>query len=444
MVATGGAYWLEHCRKPRNRPQGTDWDVFISYRSANRIWALALYDMLQQAGYKVFLDQYVLAAGSGILSQLSTNLSRSGSGVIVWSNRAAESTWVEREVSAMVDRRDATRGSASPFFFVAAMLDSEPLPSLLSGSLYIDFSTYPDGPTGAELVRLTSGLQGLGLEPPAVERIAQFEQSVREEPSTLRAMVAASKADPSQLDAIRTRALADTPPYTTSATLPALAAQLLISGARYEEALEVLTAARGRFPSSVRLRQLVGLAHRRAGRTTQALLELEKLRADGHQDPETLGILAAAWTDSWRASQNRDELEQARGLYAQAFEHTPSDTYSGINAASKSAMLGEMDRAKELAQHVLDRLQEATARRGGQVATDYWERVTEPEALLLLGRYDDSLRLYHDARIEHQSETGSIRSTAAQLELLLRLVPGLPESFRADVQRDFRGYWPGA
>ena len=259
--------------------------------------------MLQQCGYKIFLDQYVPAAGAGILSQLSTNLQRSASGVIVWSNRAADSTWVEREISAMVERYDATRHTALPFHFVAAVLDSEPLPALLSGKLYIDFSTYPDGPTGAELVRLTSGLQGLGLDPVAVQRISEFEQSVRDEPGTLRAMLATR-----QFDAIRARALEDTPPYTTSATLPALAAQLLIDGARDKEAFEVLTTARRRFPASIRLRQLLGLAHRRAGRTLQALLELEKLRADGHQDPETLGILAAAWTDSSRKSKDRDEL----------------------------------------------------------------------------------------------------------------------------------------
>jgi tetratricopeptide (TPR) repeat protein len=438
MTTAARAFWLEHCPKPRPRPKDVDWDVFISYRSANRVWALALYDMLQQAGYKVFLDQYVLTAGAGILSELSRNLQRSASGVIVWSSRATDSAWVEREISAMVERFDATRNSAFPFYFVPAKLDAEPLPSLLSGRLYIDFSSYPDGPTGAELVRLTSGLQGVALEPRAVERIAVFEQSVHEEPTTLRAM-----ASIRQFDAIRKRALEDTPPYTSSATLPALAAQLLVSGGCNEEAIEVITAARRVFPASIRLRQLLGLAHRRAGRIQQALFELEKLRADKHQDPETLGILAAAWTDSWRASNNRDELERARDLYAQAFERTPSDTYSGINAASKSAVLGQMDRAREYAGQVLQRLNEAKERRGGEVSDDYWERVTEPEARLLLADYDGCVRLYHEARIAHLAEVGSIRSTAAQLDLLLRFVPGIPEPVAARLRQEFAAHWPG-
>lgn len=319
---------------------------------------------------------------------------------------------------------------------MAAKLDTAPLPSLLEGSLYIDFSTYPDGPTGAELVRLTHGVQGLGLDPVAVDRIALFEASVREEPSTLRAMVASG-----EFEAIQSRALSDEPAYTTSATLPALAAQLLISGKRDNEALSVLDRAQKRFKRSIRLRQMRGLALRRLGRTREALLELEKLRADGHNDPETLGILAAAWTASWRASGDADELERSRDLYAVAFERTPSDTYSGINAAAKSAMLGEHERAKVLAAQVLTLIQQQNLARGGQPSSDYWERVTEPEALLLRGDFPKSLSLYHSARVAHHTERGSIESTAAQLSLLLPL-PFVPDEWKKRFREEFSAHWP--
>src|SRR5688572_32952713 len=74
-------YWIEHCAPPRPRPQGLEWDVFISYRSLDRVWAVALYDMLRQCGYNVFLDQFVLVAGQGLASQLARQLARSASGV---------------------------------------------------------------------------------------------------------------------------------------------------------------------------------------------------------------------------------------------------------------------------------------------------------------------------------------------------------------------------
>jgi tetratricopeptide (TPR) repeat protein len=169
----------------------------------------------------------------------------------------------------------------------------------------------------------------------------------------------------------------------------------------------------------VRLRQLRGLALRRSGRIQEALLELEKLRADGHQDPETLGILAAAWTASYEASGVLDELERARDLYAGALEHTPTDTYVGINAAAKSVMLKEYDRGEDFAKRVLARLQELRAKRGGQPAEDYWERVTEPEALLILRRYEEALAGYHAARVAHHTETGSIASTRQQVKRLV-------------------------
>lgn len=429
-------FWLEHCPPPRPRPEGTRWDVFISYRFVDRIWALALYDMLVQAGYQVFLDQYVLPAGAELLEEISENLQRSSSRVVVWSSNAIDSKWVKREVTAMVNRMDSTSQSALPFRFVAARLDGQDLPALLSDRLFVDFSSYPDGPTGAELVRLLYGLRGEGLNSEIVKRIAESETAAREEPARLRGE-AASK----QFDAIAARAQSDDPIYSTSATLPALAAQLLISGKREADALKVIALARARFPKSVRLRQLRGLALRRSGAVAEAMAELERLRADGNQDPETLGILAAIWTSSWQKSKDRDELEHARDLYAQAFARFPGDTYVAINTASKSALLGELDHARQIASGVLERLRELSAQRSGLPATDYWERATEPEALFLLGKFAEALPLYHSARIEHQNEVGSIEATAAQLQLLTQL-DWVPEEWRARFQQEFKKFWP--
>jgi tetratricopeptide (TPR) repeat protein len=73
------------------------------------------------------------------------------------------------------------------------------------------------------------------------------------------------------------------------------AAQGLISIWRYEDALEVLKKAYEYFPKSIRLKQLKGLALRRLKRYQDAIDVLSELKAAGHQDPETLGILGAPW-----------------------------------------------------------------------------------------------------------------------------------------------------
>jgi hypothetical protein len=56
--------WLDLAPKPGPLPAGKQWHVFLSYRSVNRPWVLALYDVLNVLGYKVFLDQYVLTAAA--------------------------------------------------------------------------------------------------------------------------------------------------------------------------------------------------------------------------------------------------------------------------------------------------------------------------------------------------------------------------------------------
>lgn len=435
-----GSYWIEHCAKPRERPAGILWDVFISYRSADRVWAMALHDMFRQAGYTVFLDQFVLVPGGGLASQIARNLAASASGALVWSSRAEDSKWVESEYDAMVQRAIETKDSSLPFFFVPLKIDQAALPTLLEGKYYIDFSGYPDGPTGAELVRLAFGLQGQPLNEGVVARIADAEEEMRQQPSQLRGMSRAG-----QFDAIRDRALGGGQPYLSSAVLAALAAQLLIDGGRYADALAVIDEARQRFPRSVRLRQLRGLAFRRARRTNEALIELETLCADGHRDSETLGILAAAWTQRWEETQDPIQLEHARDLYREAYTHTPTDTYVGINAASKSAMLGELVVARDLARKVLKNLADEEAQRELKKLppADYWKRATEPEALLLLGEFERAFTLFRAARVAHLTELGSFRSTAAQLARLLKL-DFVPEDWKTRFLDDWKDHMPQA
>jgi hypothetical protein len=223
----------------------------------------------------------------------------------------------------------------------------------------------------------------------------------------------------------------DEPAYTTSAQIAAIAIDLLIRGKHNKEAIEACEAMIKRFPGSIRLKQLYGLALRREKRLDEANYELNLLLENSHRDTETLGILAAVWADLWEGEGDqagaRDALERSQQLYAEAFEKVPTDTYTGINAASKAALLGDGAKAAELAGKVLERLQEQALKRGGEPSKDYWERVTEPEALLLTGEWERALELYHAARVAHQEETGSIASTATQLQRLLGVLSLPPE-----------------
>lgn len=434
-----GTSWIDYCESPRPRPQGIDWDVFVSYRSLDRLWSIALYDVLTQCGYKVFLDQFVLVPGKGLTSQLGRNLERSASGVLLWSERAEDSKWVEKEIDLMSTKQTNSTNSDVPFNFVVASLDGKTPPGLMAGQLYVDFSEYPDGPMGSGLVQLTCGLQGNPLGPEAVRQVVAIDATLKEEPPRLRAMAK------SGLHAkIQERLRSDDPAYTTSAQLSAVAIDLLIRGNRYNEAIDACAFAIGRFPRSIRLKQLHGLALRRAKRLEEASYELNLLLENNHRDTETLGILAAVWADLWEKRNSegdqsgaRDALELSQQLYAEGFEKVPTDTYTGINAASKAALLGDGPKAAELAGRVLDRLQEQEVLRGGVPSKDYWERVTEPEALLLQGDAERALELYHDARVAHQEEIGSIQSTATQLQRLLGVL-NLPQDIKRRIAAEFQ------
>lgn len=435
--------WIDACARPRVRPDGFDWDVFLSYRSLDREWTIALYDALSQCGYRVFLDQFVLVAGKGLTSQLGQNLERSASGVLIWSTRTGDSAWVEAEIDAMSARQKNSQGSDFPFFYVVASLDGKKPPGVLGGQLYLDFSAYPDGPTGVELVKLTAGLRG---EPPGAEAVrmaADFDTSRKKEPADLRALAQAGL-----FEEIVAKVKGDDPAYTTTAQLPAKAVELLISSKQYQagdagRAGEALTAALARFPESVRLRQLQGLLLRRTGQLERAHYELSKLLEESQRDTETLGMLAAVWADRWERHDSkgepdeaRDALEQSQVLYAEGFSKIPTDTYTGINAASKAAMMGKIEQAKELAAKVLERLEELARTRGGAPSSDYWERVTEPEALLLLGEGERACKLFHDARVAHQGEKGNLESTAKQIQRLLAVLP-VEEAVRARLTQEF-------
>jgi hypothetical protein len=424
-----GNSWIDFCEPPRPRPPGIDWDVFVSYRSLDRLWSIALYDMLTQCGYKVFLDQFVLVPGQGLTSQLGRNLQRSASGVLLWSERAEDSKWVEKEIDLMSTQQTNSIGADFPFNFVVASLDGRTPPGLLAGQLYVDFSAYPDGPMGCDLVRLTCGLQGKPLSPDAVRQVVAFDATLKTEPISLKAMAKAGL-----YAKIVARLNSDEPAYTTSAQIAAIAIDLLIRGKHNKEAIEACEAMIKRFPGSIRLKQLYGLALRREKRLDEANYELNLLLENSHRDTETLGILAAVWADLWEKHKGegnqagaRDALEMSQQLYAEGFEKVPTDTYTGINAASKAALLGDGPKAAELAGKVLERLNEQAALRGGEPSKDYWERVTEPEALLLTGEGERALELYHAARVAHQDEKGSIASTATQLQRLLGVLSLPPE-----------------
>ena len=114
-----------------------------------------------------------------------------------------------------------------------------------------------------------------------------------------------------------------------------------------EAALNVLDRVEQAFPRSIRPRQLRGLALARCGRWKEARAVLGEIYELGERDPETIGIYARTWMDSFEATGDRLHLRRSRDLYAEGFELANS-YYLGVNAAAKSILLDDLDAGKQL------------------------------------------------------------------------------------------------
>ena len=404
--------WLSNCPSPRPRPEDLKWDVFISYRSVNRPWVLALYDTLVQAGFEAFLDQFVLVPGASLDESLQENLEASGAGILVWSEDS-DSKWVQREHRAMRVLADRRQETALPFESVVAKLDDKELPLLLADSLWVDFAPYPEGPRGGELLRLMHGIVGLPLSAGAVRAIEALNEETKEIVSELQAAV--NEGFPEDIvEAARKGGEA----WSATSMLASQAAEGLSALGEYESVLEVVELYRKDFSRSIRLQHMEALAYRRMERYRDALKVLGKLHAAGHRDPETLGLYGASLASRYKESGERAHLQRSQKMYADAFAADPSDFYTGINAASKAALLGL---GAEVFQPIAQQVAELPAIKDPD-KTDYWALATVGEAKLLSLDVDAAFEAYSEAVSRHSEQKGSIDSTRDQLDQLLAVL----------------------
>lgn len=259
------------------------------------------------------------------------------------------------------------------------------------------------------MIRLVHGLVGQSVPEEAVRVIMEIDE---ETTGLLRDIAAYQDTDDTDaiLDILNSkhRAIEESPDVVIRG------ATALISMQHPKRALEAIESAQRKFPRSVRLQQLQGLALRRLNRTKDAQRVLARLYTDGHRDPETQGIYAATWMARYDESGDRAHLERSFTLYYDAFRASPKDEYVGINAASKSAFLGERDQSRELAEEV-ERLVEHYSD-----GSDFWKSLTLAEARVLLGRYSDAAEIYRETVRRHSTRAGDLNSTIRQLRTLIQ------------------------
>ena len=404
--------WLELAPKPWPLKPGEKWHTYISYRSIYRPWVLQLYDILKQLGYSVFLDQYVLTPGQPILEALDEGVEQSASAVLVWASRASESTWIQREHGVIAKRQRERK----EFRLVVVTLDKSPVPAFAADNIIVDFSDFQQGPTGTPLLQLVYGLHGQPLAAHAVEVAAEVDTETKRFLAAIRS--ARSVGQPARLLRLaREQSLA----WQTSPFLLCEVIESLIALREYEHALEIAQQCRQEFPNAIRPQQLEAKTRARMGDWQTAQLILAQLYESGERDAETLAMLGSTWMDRYRSQKNPLFLQRSRDLYLEAFRTSPDDTYAGVNAASKSAMLGELEEAAKFAQEV-ERVVGSASSPG-----DFWQTVTSAELRLLQRDYQAAARLYGVGVAQDPLALGTHESVYRQAASLLDALEATPE-----------------
>lgn len=194
----------------------------------------------------------------------------------------------------------------------------------------------------------------------------------------------------------------------------------LINQGRYFEARSLAENAL-RLGDHVRLKQLYALALSKAGVPKAALDVLEPAYRQHPEDPETAGIMGSIYKQIFRKDQDTRFALLSRDTYLRNFSAT-RNYYTGINAATMSAIAGQVSKGREIALEVIRQI--ATP------PTDFWQQVTLAEAYLLTKEREKAISSYIEAKQMAGTDWGKINSVYNQLWLLNHYVPVPKEILR--------------
>jgi tetratricopeptide (TPR) repeat protein len=172
---------------------------------------------------------------------------------------------------------------------------------------------------------------------------------------------------------------------------------------------------------TLRVRQLYALAVSKSGSPQVALDFLLPAYAANPDDSETAGILGGIYKELFKKHQDSKYAILSRDTYAKNFSIT-NNYYTGINAATMSAIAGKAMQGREIANKVITLL-------GGEVQ-GLWELATLGEAYLLAKNRERSVECYIKARKVAGNDWGKVLSVHNQLWLLNHYVPVPKEVLR--------------
>ncbi len=165
----------------------------------------------------------------------------------------------------------------------------------------------------------------------------------------------------------------------------------------------------------LRYKQLQALSISKLGTPEAALEIMEPVYRQFPDDSESAGILGSIYKELFKKNQSTAFAIKSRDTYFQNFSVTKS-YYTGINAASMSAMAGQASRGREIAVQVISILEDNSA-------NDFWKLATLGEAFLLTKDRSRAAEYFIETRKNAGNDWGKITSVYNQLWLLNHFIP---------------------
>ena len=173
--------------------------------------------------------------------------------------------------------------------------------------------------------------------------------------------------------------------------------------------------------ATVMVREQLGLALNRVGRSDEAERALTTLIEERGPSSETYGILGRVYKDRWEASLKAGEASRARGLlnqaitsYLRGFETDWRDAYPGINAVTLMELKDPPDPRRLT---LIPVVRYAVERRIASGKPDYWDHATRVE-LAVLGRDETGAMAALDDALALVRESWEPETTARNLRLI--------------------------
>ncbi len=192
-------------------------------------------------------------------------------------------------------------------------------------------------------------------------------------------------------------------------------------------AYDVVTEGLKHWANDLRLQQLLALSLARSGATHRANSLLLQLLESGHNDEETLGLLARTHKDLWLQATTPEEQDRqlwlAASRYKQAYQCSTS-YWTGINAATMAMLMGKEDSARKLAADVRQQCLQHIKPPSQRSSKDYWLLATLGEAALILREWSEAEDWYGQAVQVVQGRFGDLSSSCRNATLLGQYLEG--------------------